>query len=61
MKNNNVMSMNLGDAIVFVLDKDDSEWTSYNDLLDDLTECFWKMLPYYLKGVSNNGEQNNAL
>lgn len=52
----NIENITLGEAIIFVLEKDNGEWTSSNDLLDDLTECFWKMLPYYLKGVSNNGK-----
>lgn len=50
MSGEEIMSLNLGDAINFVLDKDEKyEADTYEDLLDNLTWCFWEMLPSYLE------------
>lgn len=53
---NKIMNGSLGDALTIVLERNHVEYTVSEELLDDLTECFWKMLPYYLIGVRNNGE-----
>ena len=50
------MNGSLGDALTIVLERNHVEYTVSEELLDDLTECFWKMLPYYLIGVRNNGK-----
>ncbi len=39
----------LGEAIKIVLKNKELKWENSEDLLDDLTECFWKMFPYYLE------------
>lgn len=53
---NKIMNASLGDALTIVLERNHVEYTVSEELLDDLTECFWKMLPYYLIGVRNNGK-----
>ena len=53
---NKIMNGSLGDALTIVLEINHVEYTVSEELLDDLTECFWKMLPYYLIGVRNNGK-----
>ena len=53
---NKIMNVSLGDALTIVLERNHVEYTVSEELLDDLTECFWKMLPYYLIGVRNNGK-----
>lgn len=53
---NKIMNGSLGDALNIVLERNYVEYTVSEELLDDITECFWKMLPYYIKGVSNNGK-----
>ena len=53
---NKIMNWSLGDALTIVLERNHVEYTVSEELLDDLTECFWKMLPYYLIGVRNNGK-----
>lgn len=53
---NKIMNGSLRDALTIVLERNHVEYTVSEELLDDLTECFWKMLPYYLIGVRNNGK-----